>query len=163
MAEANYNLASTEIDVSPSEMQSAAETIKGIITSIAEHWETIGKTWTDLKLGWIGDSADAATQFNTRLTDIQERLFGVPSADGETVETPGLLDQLRGGVLVAAANYDSVELSVKDMWKAFSEQMAQEPEDSGDGAPPPSKDTTLDPIKADYVDNPYPWHKPEES
>lgn len=163
MAEANYNLASTEIHVSPSEMHSAAETIKGVTTSIAEHWETIGKTWADLKLGWIGDSADAANQFNADLKGIQERLFGVPSADGKTVETLGLLDQLRGGVLVAAANYDNAELSIKDMWKAFGEQITQEPEDSGDGAPTPSKDTDLDPIKVDYVDNPYPWHKPEES
>ncbi|NGM15650.1 hypothetical protein O3597_04060 [Verrucosispora sp. WMMA2044] len=160
----DYNLASTEIYVSPQTMHRyAAEHMKVIMTDLIGCWETIGQTWESIKIGWIGESADAADEFNTRLKDIQERLFGVPTADGEGVETPGLLDKVRSGVVVAAANYNNAEHSVTDMWDAFCAQMEQEPEAS-DGSPPPAnEDTTLDPIKADYSDNPYPWHKPEES
>jgi hypothetical protein len=161
---ADYNLAATEIDVAPQTMHTYAGTyMKTVMSSIAEDWETIGKTWEDLKLSWIGDSAEAADAFNVRLKGIQQRLFGVPSADGKTVETPGLLDQLRSGVVIAASNYNSAEHSVTDMWDAFCAQMRQEAESSGDSAPAANVDTTLDPIKADYSDNPYPWHKPEKS
>ncbi|MEU8167254.1 hypothetical protein AB0B97_12110 [Micromonospora sp. NPDC049004] len=161
---ADYNLTSTEINVSPQTMHRyAAQHMKVVMTNLVEHWDAVGKTWESLKLGWIGDSAEAADEFNARLKDIQERLFGVPSADGQTVETPGLLDKVRSGVVVAAANYNNAEHSVTDMWDAFCAQMRQEAESTGDSAPPPSDDTTLDPIKADYSANPYPWHKPEQS
>jgi hypothetical protein len=161
---ADYNLAATEIDVAPQTMHRYAATyMKIVMTNIVDDWDTIGKTWENLKLSWIGDSAQAADDFNVRLKDIQQRLFGVPSADGKTVETPGLLDKVRSGVIIAAANYNSAEHSVTDMWDAFCAQMRQEAESGGDTAPPANVDTTLDPIKADYSDNPYPWHKPEKS
>ncbi|MFF5175364.1 hypothetical protein ACFY3U_22410 [Micromonospora sp. NPDC000089] len=163
MAEVDYNSLSTNIDVSPHSMHLAAKGIELISTTIAEHWGTIGKTWEDLKLGWIGDSSEAADAFNVRLTGIQERLFGVPSDDGETVDKLGLLDQLRAGVLHAASNYDNAEWSVIDVWESFCSQLSQAEESSGDEPPSPSVDTKLDPIKVDYDDNPYPWHKPEES
>ncbi|WP_306204573.1 hypothetical protein [Actinoplanes sp. RD1] len=159
---ADYNLVSTEIYVSPQSMhQYAAEHMKVVMNSLVDNWDAIGRTWEDLKLGWIGDSADAADEFNARLKDIQERLFGVPAADGKSVETPGLLDRARSGVIVAAANYNAAEHSVTDLWDAFCAQMRQEGETTN-GEPAPSQDTALDPIRADYTDNPYPWHEPEK-
>ena len=159
---ADYNAASTTIAVSPQEMHScAAVSLKRVMTDISDCWRAIGQTWDSIHIGWIGDSATAADEFNARLTDIQQRLFGVPNPDGKTVKTPGLLDKVRSGVVIASVNYNNAERSVSTMWNDFCILLNQEA-DKSDKKPSPYKDTTLAPITADFTDNPYTWHEPKK-
>ncbi|MFI5935025.1 hypothetical protein [Actinoplanes sp. NPDC051494] len=151
----NYDTATIRIDVEMYFMhQYASVYMPSLITSLQEDWTKVGKIWEAIKIGWVGESSEAADSFNTRLKDVQNRLFGTPDkADPTKVETPGILDRVRYGAVMAAANYNSAEHAVTNMFDDFVHAMTGE----GDGKGP--QDSTTPPITVDYTDNPYPKPK----
>ncbi|WP_422747583.1 hypothetical protein [Micromonospora sp. WMMD1219] len=148
---ADYNPSGVQIDVNMHDMYGhAAVFLASLVDSLQDDWLAIANIWDQLKIGWVGESADAADAFNTRLEDVQQRLFGTPDPDNPTmVETPGILDQVRYGAMMAAANYNSAEHTVTDMFNAFLASMSGEME----GEP---QDSTMEPITVDYTANPIP-------
>ncbi|MEU7919282.1 hypothetical protein ACGFIP_03345 [Micromonospora zamorensis] len=152
----NYDASAVRINVDMYYMhRSASVYMASLITSLQDDWREIGDTWDQLKIGWVGESSEAADAFNERLQDVQNRLFGTPDpADTTKVETPGILDRVRYGAVVAAANYNAAEHAVTDMFDAFVHAIAGEGE--GEGGP---QDSTMPPITVDYNTNPYPVPK----
>ncbi|MET7704717.1 hypothetical protein [Micromonospora sp. NPDC005413] len=150
----NYDASAVRINVDMYYMhRSASVYLASLITNLQDDWTEIGNTWEQLKIGWLGESSEAADAFNERLKDVQNRLFGTPDpADTTKVETPGILDRVRYGAVVAAANYNAAEHAVTDMFDDFVHAIAGE----GDGAP---QDSTMPPITVDYNTNPYPTPK----
>src|SRR4051794_7338829 len=87
---ANYDATDAKIAVSPGMIHDYASMSMAVeIHQIENYWKTISDAWNSLKLGWGGESADAAQAFNVRLQDVQNRLFGTPEmgADGKPMVT----------------------------------------------------------------------------
>ncbi|SCG57334.1 hypothetical protein GA0070619_3608 [Micromonospora zamorensis] len=152
----NYDASAVRINVDMYYMhRSASVYLASLVTSLQDDWKEIGATWDQLKIGWLGESSEAADTFNERLKDVQNRLFGTPDpTDPTKVETPGILDQIRYGAVMAAANYNAAEHAVTDMFDDFVHAIADEGEGGGE-----QQDTTLPPITVDYNTNPYPTPK----
>jgi hypothetical protein len=150
-----YDPSTVRIDVELYYMhQYASVYMPSLITNLQDDWKKIGEIWDQLKISWVGESSEAADAFNNRLKDVQNRLFGTPDkADPTKVETPGILDRIRYGAVVAAANYNSAEHSVTNMFDDFVNAIAGE----GDGKDP--QDSTMPPITVDYNTNPFPKPK----
>ncbi|GAA0587334.1 hypothetical protein GCM10010172_85560 [Paractinoplanes ferrugineus] len=150
-----YDVSKVRIDVELYYMhQYASVYMPSLITSLQEDWKKIGDIWDQLKISWVGEGSEAADAFNARLKDVQNRLFGTPDkADPTKVETPGILDRIRYGAVVAAANYNAAEHAVTNMFDDFVHAIAGE----GDGNGP--QDSTTPPITVDYNTNPFPTPK----
>jgi hypothetical protein len=159
----NYDATDAKIAVSPGTIHDYASMSMAVeIQQIESYWKKISDAWNSLKLGWGGESADAAQAFNARLQDVQNRLFGTPEMgpDGKPTLTtdkdgnkvthivkPGVLTQCRMLGVMAAANYGDAEEQVKAMFQDFVNQLT---DGSSEAVPQPPVDVTTGPVTEIY-------------
>jgi hypothetical protein len=139
----SYDDALKAVSVSPTHIYQVAHgEMRAELDQIVECWNTIGRAWSDLKLGWAGDTAAAAKEFNDRLDEVQGELFGVDDKDDPK---PGIFGLIRGVAVQAASNYDKTEQQVWHMFTDFDAALSAAP--SGDTSP---EGSDANPIKISY-------------
>jgi len=134
----SYDDSGVTINVEPEMIfQSATVAIPSLGREIADSVNRISQVWSDLKLGWVGNTAQAAQDFNDRWVSSINELFG--SKDGSTT---GVLASIAKGVEMAGSNYGQAEDVVTNMFNQTASSLGQ-----GSGS-----DTPADPHRA--VDGP---------
>ncbi|MFG2041281.1 WXG100 family type VII secretion target [Dactylosporangium sp. NPDC048998] len=85
---------------------------------VADSIKRIIDIWNNLKLGWVGDTADEAKAFNDAWATAMINLFG-------TDENPdvGILTHIADAVILASINYGEAEDSVNKMFQQMSTSM----------------------------------------
>lgn len=130
---AQYDTAGAVIKVAPDNVyQTATVGIPSLGQEIADSVNRVVGIWNDLKLGWVGNTATEAQDFNDRWAADISQLFG-SQADGTQGGTPGILNQLANGIAMAAANYGQAEDTVTNMFNQTADALAQSA--SGSGTP----------------------------
>jgi hypothetical protein len=82
--------------------------------TVAETWTAAMRTWNDLLLSWTGESATASKELSQKITDVQHKLMGTPSASDPTKADPvGILSQIQMLIGTATMDFDLAESSVK--------------------------------------------------
>jgi len=131
-----YDTAGAVIKVAPDNVfQSATVAIPGLGKEIADSVNRVVQIWNDLKLGWVGNTATEAHDFNDRWAADINKLFG-SQADGAQGGTPGILNQLANGIAMAAMNYGQAEDTVTNMFNQTADALEQSASGSGDGGNP---------------------------
>lgn len=115
------------------------------IAEIEESWGKIGKTWSDLRLGWTGSSAEEAEKFNDRLQDAQNEMFGL-AGETEDESKPGILRLLRYRAVQASSNYASADDGVLRLFNEFTDSLTA----GGNGEPQAPQSSDVGPIKINY-------------
>lgn len=133
---AQYDTAGAVIKVAPDNVyQTATVGIPSLGQEIADSVNRIVGIWNDLKLGWVGNTATEAQDFNDRwAADISE-LFG-SKADGTHHGNAGILNQLANGIAMAAVNYAQAEDAVTNMFNQTADALEQSGSASGTPANP---------------------------
>ena len=109
---AYYDDASLVIKVDPDGMfvtMNQALVLDG--QAIATSINRVVDIWNNLKLGWVGNTADEAKAFNDAWSAAMTNLFGTDK-DPEV----GILNQIANGVITASINYGEAEVSVNKMF-----------------------------------------------
>ncbi|MFG1885216.1 hypothetical protein [Micromonospora sp. NPDC049102] len=142
-APTSYDDALSVLSVDPGAIYQVAHVeMVAELDEIVKCWNRIGSAWSDLKLGWAGESASAAEDFNRRLDNVQAELFGV---DDKKDPKPGIFGLIRGVAVQAASNYDGTENQIFRMFQQFANNLESA---SGGDAPPQGSDAN--PIKISY-------------
>jgi hypothetical protein len=124
-----YDDPSIRINVNPDDMfQSATKGIPNLGGQIADSINRIVGTWNDLKLGWIGNTAEEAKDFNDRWAAAISELFGTKAEPDS-----GLLSQIANGIAMASLNYGGAEDVVTNMFTKMAASLA----DNGSSDTPP--------------------------
>jgi hypothetical protein len=123
---ANYDGSGTTISVNASDLyQWSMQVMPNYGKEIADSVNRIVKTWNDLKIGWVGNTADEAQDFNDRWAASISELFGT---DAEPAA--GILSRIANGITMASVNYDAVEDVVTNMFKQTSSALFNPPDTS---------------------------------
>jgi hypothetical protein len=88
---------------------------------VADSINRIVDIWNGLKLGWVGNTATEAQEFNDLWTQSITQIFG--TGDGST----GILSRLANGIAIAAVNYGETE----DVVASMLNQMTTALQDTG--------------------------------
>ncbi|MGW0435754.1 hypothetical protein ACWDV4_24840 [Micromonospora sp. NPDC003197] len=116
---------------------------------IKDSWKKIAATLEDLKLGWAGESAEAAEAFSERLMNVQADVFGVPEEEGDRAKA-GILDLLRYGAVHAAANFGAAEGNATEYLNKFADELGVKVKvKEGEDLPPPESNPN-GPVSIDY-------------
>jgi uncharacterized protein YukE len=135
-APGNYNDGGMVISVNPDEMFRLAtvdmlnhgQTVSDALNSIAD-------IWNGLALGWVGDSASEAQDFNAKWSSAITALFGPP---GDSPSNPsGALNQIANAVANAAVNYGEAEDANLKMFEQYG---------SGGSSTGATRNNTLGPV-----------------
>jgi hypothetical protein len=87
--------------------------------TVADTWTAAMQTWNDLLLSWSGATAEASKELQQKITDVQHKLMGTPSAADPTKADPiGILGQIQSLIGTANMDLDLAESSVK---KSFAD------------------------------------------
>jgi hypothetical protein len=112
------------IKVDPQDMYRIAHlTIPHYGGTIADSINGIGNVWENLKLGWVGNTADEAQAFNNEWQQSIQQLFGTQDDPGM-----GILAKIAAGAELAAGDYDQTELGVAKMFTEFNSQLSAAPD-----------------------------------
>jgi hypothetical protein len=95
--------------------------------------------WNNLRLGWVGNSATEAQDFNTELNNAFTELFG--SSDGSVV---GAFQRVADSVGIASINYGEAEQGIEQMFMSLVNALGSS--SSTAAAPPPSRDQQQGPV-----------------
>ncbi|GGK78760.1 hypothetical protein [Mangrovihabitans endophyticus] len=147
----NYNAAGTHITVDPKQMwQHSSLGMELMIVQIVDSWRAISHAWQDLKLDWVGGSAETAKEFFSDLEQVQAKFFGSKARGADDGET-GVLGEVQSAVELASANYDNAEQHVTEMFQQLMK--ALNAHGGGSGSPAP-KDDVDGPIAVRYDNGP---------
>jgi len=129
-------------------------TVPEMLNIVSDCFSKIFDIWSELKLSWSGDSADAAQKLQTDLDQVQKRLYGVKILPGQTApglrsdsssDVPGVISQMSSVAASASVNYSNAEVGNADMFKKMDEAIDWHPlppEDLDDGSQDSSGDST---------------------
>jgi hypothetical protein len=120
----------------PVTLTTRGNNLKDLGQAVADSIDRINKTWNDLKLGWMGDTADEAKAFVDRWNVVMGELFG-----SDEHPEKGALNEIVTGVLTTAWIFGQTEHTLAEFFNDFKNGLA------GGGGPsdtPPSSvtDTT---------------------
>jgi hypothetical protein len=111
-----YDDQSIQIRVDPDTMfQLASVAMPTYGGQVADSVNRIVAIWNGLKLGWVGNTAKEAQEFNDLWTTSITQLFGTSGDDGT-----GILSRLANGVALAAVNYGESEDVVTSMFNQMT-------------------------------------------
>src|SRR5690348_12134837 len=131
-----YDTAGAVIKVAPDNVyQTATVGIPSLGQEIADSVNRVVGIWNDLKLGWVGNTATEAQDFNDRWAADISKLFG-SQADGTQGGTPGILNQLANGIAMAAMNYGQAEDVVTNMFNQTADALDHSASSSGTPSDP---------------------------
>lgn len=149
-APSNYDDSGMMIRVDPDTLfRYATVDIANHASVIVDALNNIAQVWEDLKVGWVGKTAEEAQHFNQRWNQALEQLFGTKD-DAST----GALSKIATGVALASVNYGEAEdVVVKMFVNMITSQLVgmvqglppSQPHSIGP-APTRQPDTTLGPI-----------------
>ena len=112
----NYDDAGIVIQVNPTVMfLESTVTMSAYGQVIADHIGAIVDIWNGLKLGWSGDTAEAAKGFFDEWSNAIRDLFGT-----EDDPDRGVLNKIANAVATAALNYGGTEDAVTTMFDNIS-------------------------------------------
>jgi uncharacterized protein YukE len=118
-----YGDVNLKIKVDPDNMWTVANTaITQYGNQIADSISNINSVWEQLKVGWVGTTADQAEKFNTAWQGAIRSLFGTVADPGS-----GVLSKLGQAVGLAADNYAETEVSVTKMFTDFDAAVNRAP------------------------------------
>lgn len=127
----SYDNAGITIKVDPDDIfKFATVAIPRLGEEVANSVGRIVQIWNDLKLGWVGDTAQEAQDFNDRWSSNIAELFGGKGGPGV-----GILDQIADGISMAASNYGGAEDVVTNMFSQTALSLGQ---NGSSDAPPDS-------------------------
>jgi hypothetical protein len=99
---------------------------------IVQAFDGIGATLSDLKLGWVGKTAEEADLYKRSWTTVMTTFFGNPDTGEQSV-----LDRVVQCAGIASLNFAGTEDNLVDMWNkmtaGFSDTSAA---DTSSSAPP---------------------------
>jgi hypothetical protein len=124
-----YDNAGISIKVDPDSIfQLATDTIPSLGEDVANSIDRVVQIWNDLKIGWVGHTAQEAQDFNDRWTTSIGELFG-----GKDGSAGGILAQIADGIAMAGSNYGQAEDVVTNMFNQTASSVGQ---DSSSGSAP---------------------------
>jgi hypothetical protein len=100
--------------------QLATNNIPAYIGQVADSINRVVGIWNNLKVGWVGKTAQEAQDFNDRWVTSITDLFGT-SADPGT----GVLPKIAYGLSLAGMNYGEAEDVVTNMFKKLTAALQQ--------------------------------------
>jgi uncharacterized protein YukE len=107
-APGNFNDSGMTIRVDPDLMyQLATVNMKNSAQTLMEAVNGVVQTWNNLKVGWVGTSADEAQAFNDQWVHAVNSLFG-----SQADPTSGVLPKIANGTALASINYGEAEDTV---------------------------------------------------
>jgi uncharacterized protein YukE len=107
-APGNFNDGNMTIRVDPNLMyQLATVNMKNSAQTLMDAVNGTVQTWNNLKVGWVGTSADEAQAFNDQWTRAVNSLFG-----SQADPTSGVLQKIANGTVLASINYGEAEDTV---------------------------------------------------
>jgi hypothetical protein len=129
-----YDNAGISIRVDPDTIfQVAAVSIPSLGEDVANSVSRVVQIWNDLKLGWVGNTAQEAQDFNDSWTTSISELFG----GGKGGPATGILAQIADGAAMAASNYGQAEDVVTNMFNQTTSSLGQN--GSSDSPPDPHR------------------------
>jgi hypothetical protein len=140
----SYDSAGINIKVDPDSIfNSATLIIPDLGQYISDSVNRVVQIWNDLKLGWVGDTAQEAQDFNDRWSESIRELFGT-GADS----TSGILSQIAGGIAMASVNYGQAEDVVTTMFTQTADALG-----SGGGSGDPVSDGSKSDVPVTKTDD----------
>jgi hypothetical protein len=107
----SYDDAGASIKIDPDNVyQSATVAVPALGAEIADSVNRVVQIWSDLKLGWVGNTAQEAQDFNDRWSASIGALFGGAGS------TSGVLSDISDGIARASVNYGQAEDVVTNMF-----------------------------------------------
>jgi hypothetical protein len=103
------------IAVTPVNMDDASTAILAAATDISNDLIDIYNSLNSLRLSWVGQASDAATELNTLWTNVVNTLFGATGSEGP----PGALNVLVQSVGQLASTYAGNEQAITGMFNAM--------------------------------------------
>ncbi|GAB2964967.1 hypothetical protein GCM10027280_62250 [Micromonospora polyrhachis] len=147
-APAVYHDATVQIFMDPGKVHDIAHgDLLHYLGMIKDSWKKIADTLEDLKLGWAGESAEAAQAFSERLINVQADVFGVSEEEGDRAKA-GILDLLRYGAVHAAANFGAAEGNATEYLNKFAAALEEKVEE-GEDVPQPESNPN-GPVSIEY-------------
>lgn len=113
---ADYDISS--IQINPHEVAARADKLIGLTTDVAALIKKIADTIFDLKLGWVGKTADEAKQFSDKWTAVMKELFGTDDKNDTNPSDAGVLNIMSNGLKAVAQGFDEVEA---ELAKSFAQ------------------------------------------
>jgi hypothetical protein len=114
-----YDSSGASIKIDPDAVyQSATVTMPALGAEISDSVSRVVQIWNDLKLGWVGNTAQEAQDFNDRWSASIGQLFGA-AGDPST----GILSKITAGVAMAGVNYGQAEDVVTNMFNQTSDAL----------------------------------------
>jgi hypothetical protein len=129
----SYDNAGINIRVDPDAIfPTATVAIPSLGGDISDSVNRILQIWNDLKIGWVGNTAQEAQDFNDRWAASISELFGTQGDPSS-----GILTQITDGVALAASNYGQAEDVVTNMFNQATSSLSQN--SSSDSTPDPHR------------------------
>ena len=135
---ANYNDRATRILVDPPQLYDVGQEMSKHGTAIADGVDRLLNTWKDLKLGWMGQTAESAKEFADRWDNTAYAFFGKEEdakTEGEGLGDvkPGVLGKVVKAVQSAANNYGYAEEFAAGLFNKFADNLSSTGEGDSDG------------------------------
>jgi hypothetical protein len=117
-------------NVDPVTLETRGKNLKDLGQTIADSIDRINNIWSELKLGWMGNTADEAKDYIDRWNAVMDELFG-----SEKHPEKGVLNAIVEGVLTTAANFAVMEHSLFEFFTKFQQGLAGGSGSSDDSTP----------------------------
>jgi WXG100 family type VII secretion target len=123
------------IHVEPDTLKTIADTLTQHAQDVASSIGNITNTLTDLQLGWAGQSAQEAEDFDNRWVQVMTELFGTKNDPSK-----GVLNAIVDGLLTARAGFSTTEQALKGMFHNFTDALDKQAQPNSDNSttPPPN-------------------------
>ncbi|MFI5838825.1 hypothetical protein ACIA8K_03790 [Catenuloplanes sp. NPDC051500] len=128
-----YNNASAvTMNINSRELFNCAMAVQGYREDIVAAFETVGKAWEELKLGWTGTSSTESTAWRDTYLVVVNDFFGEEGAGPDNDKKTGVLNQFAGGLKGAANGYAQVESNLKVAFEMFADELWEVGPPNGD-------------------------------
>lgn len=109
---ANYDISKLFVD--PHGLEGHSKKLHNLAGGVVDSIENIAKTLADLKLAWVGQTADEAKEFGDRWNAVMKDLFGSKGSPKD-----GVLNAVTDDVLKVAGLFATTEDALRNYFTQF--------------------------------------------